>query len=161
MIAKAIKIAAQVHDGQTDKGGEPYIFHCLTVMRMVGERTKGFRFSDARFREKAMIVAVLHDAIEDFEGTQNDLRQLVYAIRSNFGQDVADALTAMTHADDESYEAYIERVAENPIATIVKICDLTHNMDPRRMPAGSIGDKEFARWEKYRRAIVRLEREQA
>ena len=32
LINKAIETAAKAHDGQYDKGGEPYIYHPLRVM---------------------------------------------------------------------------------------------------------------------------------
>jgi (p)ppGpp synthase/HD superfamily hydrolase len=160
MIAKAIKLAAEVHDGQVDKGGAPYIFHVLTVMRMAGERTNNLRFQAPNFRQDVMVVAVLHDVIEDFKGTQAEKVQLISFIGQLFGNTVMHALLAMTHRAGEAYEDYIERVAENAISTIVKICDLTHNMDPRRMPDRDITQKDFERWNKYRKALVRLEREE-
>lgn len=32
MLDKAIRIAAQAFEGKFDKGGQPYILHCLQVM---------------------------------------------------------------------------------------------------------------------------------
>ncbi len=51
-IEKALQIAAQAHEGQKDKDGQPYILHPLRVMNAVEDKT-------------AKIVAVLHDVIED------------------------------------------------------------------------------------------------
>jgi (p)ppGpp synthase/HD superfamily hydrolase len=155
-LSKAIKLAAEVHEGQVDKAGEPYILHALAVMRMVDT---GGKFITPEDRESVMIVAVLHDAIEDFEGEPGELSRLKDYIYNEFGSRVFSALDALTHWSDEDYlESYIERVARDWIARRVKIADLTHNMDPRRLPAGDIGDKEYRRWAKYRKAIVRLER---
>lgn len=153
-LGKAIKLAAEVHEGQTDKAGEPYILHALAVMDLVDKKTM-----NPDDRERVMIVAVLHDAIEDFEGGPGELSQLKDYIYSEFGSRVYSALDALTHQRDEDYlNSYIERVSLDWIARRVKIADLTHNMDPRRLPAREIGDKEYRRWAKYRIAIVRLER---
>lgn len=145
----AIKWAAQVHSGQFDKNGVAYILHPLAVMNMVAPD------------RDAMIVAVLHDAIEDFRGSGYDKRAFLHDLELQFEPHIFKALLTITHKpkDEETYDEYIERVASNFLARKVKIKDLTHNMDPRRIPAGKIVDKDFARWDKYRRALIRLERE--
>ncbi|WP_311764816.1 hypothetical protein [Paenibacillus agricola] len=61
LLNKAIIIAAKMHDGQTDKGGRPYILHPMRVMQ-------------AATTEDERIVAVLHDLIEDTSHTFNELR---------------------------------------------------------------------------------------
>lgn len=147
-LGQAIAIAARVHQDQLDKAGEDYILHALAVMNMVApDRT-------------AMIVGVLHDVKEDCRWT-GMLRQGLFHEIEQFGPDVNDALDCLTHDPTkfEPYTDYIERVATNYYARIVKIADLTHNMDPRRIPATQIVDKDFARWDKYRRALIRLQRE--
>lgn len=144
----ALETAARVHNGQTDKGGVAYIEHVLAVREMV--RPHG---------EEAMIVATLHDVIEDFEGLPIGLLTLRDNIYQHVGDRCYSAIDRLTRLPDDDYHGdYIERVAQDWIARVVKIADLTHNMDPRRIPAGEIVDKDFARWEKYRRALIRLER---
>ena len=54
MLAKAISIASKAFENKFDQGGHPYILHCLRVMYAVSQ-------SD----EDLMIIAVLHDLIED------------------------------------------------------------------------------------------------
>lgn len=147
MIGKAIEIAARIHAEQKDKSGEDYILHPLAVMYIV-----------APDRE-AMIVAVLHDVLEDAKLSGIDLSALHHEIRNIFGETIYAALMALKHEDNEPYMEYIERVASNHLARVVKIADLMHNMDPRRIPAYQIVDKDFARWDKYRRALIRLERD--
>jgi (p)ppGpp synthase/HD superfamily hydrolase len=145
-LGDAIAIAADVHRTQTDKAGEVYILHALAVMNIVAPD------------RDAMIVAVLHDVIEDAKDAQTRMKAR-WNIERLFDPYIAEALEAMTHRPDESYAEYIERVAGNYLARKVKIADLTHNMDPRRIPAYQIVDKDFKRWDKYRRALIRLERE--
>jgi (p)ppGpp synthase/HD superfamily hydrolase len=171
MIARAIEIAAQVHAEQIDKGGEPYILHALAVMQKAADAVRNVRFDSPGFKEDVMIVGVLHDTIEDFTGDPGERELFKHMLRRTFGATVMDALTALTHEKNPpswpdgsqaiplTYEEYIERVARDPIARIVKIADLTHNMDTGRLPENEIGDRDFTRWDKYRRALVRLKRE--
>lgn len=51
-LERAIEIALDAYEGQTDKAGETYIRHPLRVMEAMDTR-----------RER--IVAVLHDVVED------------------------------------------------------------------------------------------------
>jgi (p)ppGpp synthase/HD superfamily hydrolase len=148
LLGMAIEMAAGVHWHQKDKGGVSYMLHPLAVMRMVAPD------------RDLMIVAVLHDALEDEQDPVKRLK-IEHSLKAVFPDYILTALKAMTHKPkgEETYEEYIERVAANYLARRVKIADLTHNMDPRRIPAGQIVDKDYARWEKYRRALIRLERE--
>lgn len=152
-ITAAIEIAARVHMNQRDKADEEYLLHPLAVLYAV--RKKYPKDKDAQ------VVAILHDVLEDFRGTKLEKLGLTEEIRLKFGIRALDALEDLSHRPGESYDDYIERVARSYLARIVKIEDLTHNMDPRRIPAYQIVDKDFQRWDKYRRALIRLERERA
>lgn len=112
-LEKAISIAVNAHEGQKDKAESPYILHALRVM---------FAMSS----ENEMIVAVLHDVIEDTEIDLDHLRE------SGFSDKILAALTALTHQENEAYEAYIQRLSKNPLARRVKLADLEDNMDARR-----------------------------
>jgi hypothetical protein len=61
------------------------------------------------------------------------------------------AIASVTKVPDESYEEFIERVAQNPIGRVVKLADLEENSDLSRIAQPSWEDLE--RVEKYRRAI--------
>lgn len=54
MLGKAIAITAQAFKDKKDKGGHPYIMHCLRVMYAV-----------AHLGEEVMQAAVMHDLVED------------------------------------------------------------------------------------------------
>lgn len=112
-IEKALRIAAQAHEGQVDKQGLPYIHHPLRVMAAV----EG---------SEAKVVAVLHDVIEDSEVTEEDLR------REGFGEPILAALACLTHRDGESYAEYVVRCKGNEIARRVKLADLEDNARPSR-----------------------------
>ena len=134
-LEEAILLATEAHRGQVDKAGMPYILHPLRVM---------FRMTS----EEEMIAAILHDVIEDTPLTFEDLRALGYA------EIVLEALDHLTHREGESYEAFIERAALNPLAARIKIADLEDNMDVRRIAEPQ--DRDLERLRRYRRAWRRL-----
>jgi (p)ppGpp synthase/HD superfamily hydrolase len=138
-IADAIALAAEHHRG-TDKGGAPYILHPIRVML-------------AMTTDEARRVAVLHDLLEDTKVTAEDLRKRGYP------EPDIEALQALTRKKEqgETYEAFVERVRTNPLATIVKRADLVDNMDIRRL--SEVGPEEAKRLAKYLRAWKRLQGE--
>ena len=137
MLGTAIRIASQVHEKQLDKGGNPYILHPLKVMGTL-------HTTDSEL----MAIAVLHDVIEDSEWTMEMLENEGMSSR------VLDALECLTHIDGESYEDYIKRIATNKDAIRVKLEDLSHNMDLKRLKG--LRQKDFERMEKYTRAYAFL-----
>lgn len=149
LLGEAIYLAARVHRYQKDKTGVCYTLHPLNVMLMRGDKKD----------RDVMIVSVLHDVLEDFTGTATETDAFYQHIIDSFPRKILNAVEALTKISHEPYDEYIERIAKNSLARRVKIRDLTHNMDPRRIPAGQIVDKDFARWDKYRKALIRLERE--
>jgi len=127
-LSAAIALAATAHAGQVDKGGRPYILHVLRVML-------------ACQTEQERTVAALHDVVEDCGYTVSD-------IRAQFGGAVAAGVDAMTRRDGESYTAFIERCASDPIARVVKLADLADNMDVSRL-GREITDEDGRRLRKY------------
>ena len=131
-IELAQTLAAFAHDGQIDKGGKPYINHPTAV----AEKVDG---------EDLKVIALLHDVLEDTAVRYDTLENL-------FGKRIADAVDALTRKDDETYEAFIERVCEDDLARIVKLADLEHNMDISRIQ--NPGENDMRRIEKYRKAYA-------
>jgi (p)ppGpp synthase/HD superfamily hydrolase len=131
-LEKALSIAAQAHEGQRDKAGAPYILHPLRVMLKMKT-------------EDEMIVAVLHDVIEDSDLTIDLLRQ------EGFASEILDVLECLTRSDDEEYGKFIERIKRNPLAIKVKIADLEDNLEVARLKEVTAADAE--RIEKYRQAL--------
>ncbi len=134
-LEDAIILACSAHRGQTDKVGAPYILHPLRVMLGVSG-------------DERRIAAVLHDVVED-----SGIDPAVIADR--FGDDVAQAVVALSRRDDEDYDAFIERCARNLIARDVKRADIEDNLDLSRLTRITASDRERAA--KYRRALDRLE----
>ena len=107
----AIGFAAEAHFGQRDKQGAPYILHVLRVALSLPDRD-------------AQIVGALHDVVEDTGNDLDDLRD------AGFSEYLVRAVDTLTHRKDEgeSYENYIERVAQSPLASRVKLADLRDNL---------------------------------
>jgi len=137
-LETAITIAVQSHQGQLDKSGQPYILHPLRVM---------FRCEG----DLARTVAVLHDVVEDTPTTLEDLRN------AGFSEEILAALDCVTKRKGESYEAFVERAAANPIARKVKLADLEDNMDLRRLPAADLSPRAVDRLNRYIAAWHRLQ----
>jgi (p)ppGpp synthase/HD superfamily hydrolase len=135
LLDEAIVLATDAHRGQVDKAGAAYILHPLRVMLAQGD--------DVR-----RIAAVLHDVVEDCDVTPD-------TIRARFGDVVADAVVALTRRDDEDYDAFVARCAENPVARDVKRADIADNMDLSRLSL--VGERDLDRVAKYRRALERLD----
>ena len=134
-LEQAIELAVKHHKGQYDKGGKPYILHPLRLMMSVDT-------------DDEKIVAVMHDLVEDTHIT------IAYLRTAGFSEKVLSALDCVTNRDNEDYESFIERIAQNPLATKVKLADLEDNMDLSRIPEPS--KKDYKRIEKYKRAKTRL-----
>lgn len=139
MLGRAIEIAATAHAGQIDKGGKPYILHPLWVMNKV-----------RHLGDDYMIVAVLHDVIEDTDWTIEMLRD------EGFSHASVNALMYLTHGffSSANYDEYIKLIATNPIAKAVKLRDLEHNTKITRLKG--LRKKDFDRLEKYHRAYTYL-----
>ena len=136
-VAQAQLLSREIHAGQIDKGGRPYDEHPAWV----AERCHG---------DDAKIVAYLHDTIEDAPHLMSVARA-----RSMFGEAVAGALDAITKRPGENYNDYLFRVKQNPLARAVKVLDITHNMDIRRIPNPTQKDRERVEL-KYGKALAYL-----
>lgn len=130
-LEDAIAIAAQAHQGKTDKAGTCYILHPLRMMMKMET-------------EAERMTAILHDVVEDSEWTLEGLRE------AGFSAEVLEAVDGVTNRSGESYEQFIERAACNPIARQVKIADLEDNMNILRI--GEIKSKDLQRLEKYHKS---------
>lgn len=130
---EAYLLAEDLHEGQTDKSGKPYIDHCLAVKDNLSLGQKVFLREERLVSFDERIVALLHDTVED---TQASL-DLLGARGCSSAQ--IEAIDAITRRENEKYSDYIRRVEQNPIAKAVKIADLKHNLDPARKLPGSKG----------------------
>jgi (p)ppGpp synthase/HD superfamily hydrolase len=134
-LENAIALAAKAHSGQVDRAGAPYILHPLRMMLKLAT-------------PEERMAAMLHDVVEDCGVTLDDLRA------QGFSEAVVAAVDALTQRDGESYEAFVERAALDPVGRRVKLADLEDNSDLSRIANPT--PRDFERLEKYRRAIARL-----
>ena len=65
------------------------------------------------------------------------------------------AILLLAHNSDEEYFAYINRVKTNKIALAVKLSDLRHNSNLKRLK--TITEKDINRRNKYLKAMEILE----
>ncbi|KMW25320.1 MAG: HD domain-containing protein [Intestinibacter bartlettii] len=124
----ALELAVEKHKNQTDKAGNPYILHPLHVMENVNNK-------------EGKIVAILHDIIEDTDITEN------YLLKIGLSKRIVDAVVALTRSEDMDYQEYIKNLSSNPLAKEVKLADLEHNMDLKRLP--TLEEKDLERNRKY------------
>lgn len=136
-LALAIKIAAEGHLNQKDKGGNPYILHPLKVMHYL--KTDDFQL---------MAIAALHDVVEDTDVMAADL------VMMGFSNRVVCAVVLLTKTPNQTPEEYFNGIASNYDAIRVKLADLRHNSDVRRLKG--LGDKDLLRIRKYHDMYLRL-----
>lgn len=139
MLARAIALAATAHQDQTDKAGRPYILHTLKVMHYL-------RSDD----DELMAIAVLHDVVEDTHITYADLRA------AGLSERVVAGVQSMTKQRGQTTEEYLDQVLANPDAVRVKMADLRHNSDIRRLKG--VTQKDIQRIEKYNRMYEDLKK---
>ena len=137
LTIKAMQFAAKAHNGQMDKAGVPYIFHCYEVANQAKN-------------EFEAVVGFLHDVIEDTDCSEEDLRE------ADFPEVVVENVVCLTHKKEESYDEYLDRIkGHGGIATRVKLSDLYNNTRQERL---SLLDEEETKefLEKYRHALCKL-----
>ena len=152
-LQRAIAIAVEAHDGQTDKGGNPYILHPLRIMMSLKT-------------EEEMIVGVMHDVVEDCADRGFTWE---YLEKEGLSKTVLDALRTVTKTPEEDQhlkslsgqnriDAYLEfvgRAKSNPIGRRVKRADIFDNLNVFRI--GELTQKDLDRLNQYKKAIAFLD----
>lgn len=123
---EALQHAVRAHRDQVDWGGQPYILHPMAVADRIDAHPSGLIGQCAH--EPAIVVALLHDVLEDtkYMLPQDDLACVEWY-----------ALQLVTRRDSETYFDYVRAIAAAaqegaPLAAIVKLADLSHNMSDER-----------------------------
>ena len=130
LLGKVLVLATNAHAGQFDRGKNPYILHPLKIMHYL-------KTDD----EELQCIALLHDVIEDTKTTWKELEEIGCTPR------VLAAVKALTKMPGQSYDEYKEAVFANVDAMRVKLCDLRHNTDIRRLKG--VTEKDIERIAKY------------
>lgn len=136
-LNKMLVLATAKFDGKFDRGGVPYILHCLTVMHYA-------KTDD----EELQCICVGHDLVEDTDVTYAYLREL------GFSERVIVGIRAMTKVPGETNDEYLERIKACPDAIRCKLADLRHNSDIRRLKG--VTEKDIKRIEKYHKMYLIL-----
>jgi len=138
MLDKMLGIVTNAHHGQFDKGGKPYILHPLRVMSFLKEDD-----------EELQCIALGHDVIEDTKVTYQELRD------AGISERVIVGIEALTKQAGYSYEDYKKQVFGNIDAMKVKLCDLRHNTDIRRLKG--VTEKDIDRMVKYQKFYLEIQ----
>lgn len=123
-IENAIAIAALAHNGQKYGDNESYIWHSIRVAN---------RIHRAGHDDELVIIAILHDVVEDSDWTLERLREMGASER------VINGVDGMSRREYENYAEFIERVKGNPDARIVKRADMEENLSQK--PPESLAKK--------------------
>ncbi|HYF46670.1 MAG TPA: bifunctional (p)ppGpp synthetase/guanosine-3',5'-bis(diphosphate) 3'-pyrophosphohydrolase, partial [Acidimicrobiales bacterium] len=123
LIVRSYRRAAEAHEGQQRKSGDPYISHPLAVAKIT---------ADLGLDDTTIAAALLHDAVED-------TRVALAEIEEEFGEEVAaivDGVTKLERLEFESREAQqaatmrkmLVAMADDLRVLMVKLSDRLHNM---------------------------------
>jgi len=137
MLGKMLVLATNAHAGQFDRGGNPYILHPLKVMHYL-------KTTD----EELMCIALGHDVVEDTGTTFQQLRE------AGMSERVIEGIRSLTKMPGQTYEEYKQNVFANEDAMRVKLADLRHNTDIRRLKG--VSEKDIARMAKYHQFFVEI-----
>ena len=136
-LHRAIEIALDAHKNISDKGGNPYILHPLRLMLHMDS-------------EEELIVAILHDVVEDSEKWSFDKLK-----EEGFSKKIINSLRSVTKENNnEDYEKFIDRSIKDKIGRKVKIADISDNLDISRLK--EVTDKDIIRINKYKKALAKL-----
>ena len=132
IVKDAKELAKKLHDGMTDKYGNPYFYHLERVANRVREME--YNMVDETSEINLYIAAAyLHDVIEDTDHLIGDLID-------EFGETIAEAVKLLTRDKEETYADYVVGIKnsvflEGKIARVVKLADLfDHLMGPTPCP---------------------------
>ena len=137
LLDKMLVMATNAHHGQFDRGGKPYILHCLKVMH-------NLKSDD----EELQCIALGHDIIEDTKTTYVELRE------AGFTDRIIEGIRRMTKQPGQTYDEYKEQIFGSKDAMLVKMADLQHNSDIRRLKG--VTQKDIDRMAKYHRFYLEI-----
>lgn len=140
LLSRMLVLATNAHAGQFDKSGNPYILHPLKVMHYL-------KTDD----EELQCIAVGHDLVEDTDVTYQDLWEEGMTNR------IIEGIRGMTKERGETHEEYKLKIKSNTDCVRVKMADLRHNTDIRRLKNKEVTEKDVARMVKYHNFYLELE----
>lgn len=135
LVTKAAILAARYHEGQKDKAGKPYVYHCARVAMKLETDVQ-------------QAAGWLHDAIEDKRCTIEDLK------KEGIPERVIDIILSVTRNEGETYLDFVRRSNRDPDGRLVKLSDIADNSDWSRLAASEseLTDQDRSRLKRYKRA---------
>jgi (p)ppGpp synthase/HD superfamily hydrolase len=116
--ADALEYAATYHTGTRKDGVTPEYAHQIAIAQYLRTFHQMLLYP-----EETLAAALLHDVREDYDVADEE-------IRGRFGELVADAVDAMTktfRGNKHDTAVVFQKIAHNPIASVVKGADRIHN----------------------------------
>jgi GTP diphosphokinase / guanosine-3',5'-bis(diphosphate) 3'-diphosphatase len=123
LIIKAFNLASDAHRGMRRKSGELYIFHPISVAKIVNQ--------EIGLGVKSIVSALLHDVVEDTEYSNEDIKNL-------FGEKIStitDGLTKISGVFDtnsslqaENFRKMLLTLSDDVRVILIKLADRLHNM---------------------------------
>ena len=132
LIRKAFNLSVEAHSNQRRKTGEPYIFHPISVAKIVA--------NEIGLGAVSIVAALLHDVVEDTKYSINDIEQL-------FGETVARIVSGLTKISSlkkdkdhsiqaENFRKMLLTLHDDVRVILIKVADRLHNMQTMdAMPA--------------------------
>lgn len=140
IVDKAIEFAKTRHAGQFRRDGKPYFTHLEAVAKITEESLKKYDPNQYFNWNEVVASAYLHDWVE----MGGDFTE----IHLDFGYTVSRTISILTRESGVNYFDYIMGIegGGDQIAKIIKIADLTHNLNDG-LNEGSMKDKyRFAKY---------------
>ena len=124
LIRKAFNLSVEAHSNQRRKTGEPYIFHPISVAKIVA--------NEIGLGAVSIVAALLHDVVEDTKYTISDIEQL-------FGETVARIVSGLTKISSlkkdkdhsiqaENFRKMLLTLHDDVRVILIKVADRLHNM---------------------------------
>ena len=108
LVKKAIKLAYNLHKGETDEYGLPIIYNVYSIANNIDN-------------EYGFCAALLYMAVENKKTTLENLKK-------DFPFEVTDTIFMLKTDDSLAYPDYIRRIKINPIATQIKIAEINNRI---------------------------------
>ncbi|MFB1019873.1 MAG: RelA/SpoT family protein, partial [Flavobacteriales bacterium] len=122
-IRKAFDLALELHSEQRRKSGEPYIYHPISVAKVVA--------GELGLDTTSIVCALLHDTVEDTNLTLDE-------VENGFGnkaRNIVDGLTKMsgvfepgTSAQAENFRKMLLTLSDDVRVILIKLADRLDNM---------------------------------
>ena len=113
-ILLAKQLSRHFHTGQKYGEHDYYEYHIIGVLKTL------YQVSKEHPTDEMVIVALLHDVLEDTECTWDTIRNI-------FGSDIADYVNCLSYVKGYDKDQYLKDVSIYPVTRIVKYADSMFN----------------------------------